>query len=45
MFSNGNSFGASAYNSLESIGSIQRPVPAWKFGVSLQSYVEDRGDI
>lgn len=40
---NGNSFGPDAYSNIATLGSIRRPVPTWKFGVSPGSYNSDRG--
>jgi hypothetical protein len=45
MHSKGNSFGDSIGNAIQQPGSIRRPVPPWKFGVSMESYWEDRGDM
>ena len=43
MFSNGNSFGASAGNSIRE--DPRRPVPPWKFGVGPAAMSDDRGSL
>jgi hypothetical protein len=45
MFANGNSFSGSNGQAVNTIDSIRRPVPTWKFGVSPESYNSDRGDM
>jgi hypothetical protein len=45
MWSHGNSFGSSTFHGISDIGTARRPVPPWKFGVSLESMNEDRGDV
>lgn len=42
--SNGNSFSNTGQLGTAT-GSVKRPVPTWKFGVSPESFIEDRHDM